>query len=391
MGSMDSRKGLIAVELVAVEDLGGVGGVVEVAAEDVPAGEDEVVELGDGGEVLDEGGAVVGALAEADGAHLGEGADGLGEAAADGFDAGDEGGGDGSHAGDHDAEFSCGRLDAGRVLAGGFGCGHVLVIALLWCDFPVRRRVQYRSRRRAGQMRGRSREGCRRGVSAAPCRRLRRRPGEGAPCVGAAWSCDAVCGQAARSRRPAVPANPSMPVPSRRRVEGSGTGGEGGGTGRDEVAAAEVRVHQAGVAGIGESVVEAVDLEACGVDGAGGGSALGGADAEVEAAVAVGGGVEEERELADAGGGGEVVLAEAVVGGGDADLVEVGERGVVEAGVVVGEVCERDGAGAIEGDHTGKGVAVYVGVLEAVDAGGDGRGVGCGGEAGGGEYGKKNK
>ena len=72
---------------------------------------------GEGDEVLDEGGAVVGALAEADGAHLGEGADGLGEAAADGFDAGDEGGGDGSHAGDHDAEFSCGRLDAGRLLA----------------------------------------------------------------------------------------------------------------------------------------------------------------------------------------------------------------------------------------------------------------------------------
>ena len=59
-------------ELVAVENLGGLGGVVEIAAEDVPAGEDEVVELGDGNEVLDEGSAVVGALAEADGAHLRE-------------------------------------------------------------------------------------------------------------------------------------------------------------------------------------------------------------------------------------------------------------------------------------------------------------------------------
>ena len=75
------------------------GGVVEVVGEDVPAGEDDVVERGERDEVLDEGGAVVGALAEADGAHLGDGADGLGEAVADCFYAGDEGGGDGSHAG----------------------------------------------------------------------------------------------------------------------------------------------------------------------------------------------------------------------------------------------------------------------------------------------------
>ncbi len=90
-------------ELVAVEDLGGLGGVVEIATEDVPAGEDDVVEVGDGGEVLDERAAVFGALAEADVAHLSERADGLGEAAANGFYAGDECGGDSSHAGNHDA------------------------------------------------------------------------------------------------------------------------------------------------------------------------------------------------------------------------------------------------------------------------------------------------
>jgi hypothetical protein len=90
-------------ELVAVEDLGGLGGVVEIAAEDVPAGEDEVVELGDGDEVLNERSAVIGALAEADGAHLRGGTDGFGEAAADSFYACNECGGDGSHAGDHDA------------------------------------------------------------------------------------------------------------------------------------------------------------------------------------------------------------------------------------------------------------------------------------------------
>ena len=97
------EEGTDLFKLVAVEDLRGLGGVVEIAAEDVPAGEDDVVEVGDGGEVFDEGAAVVGALAEANGAHLGERADGLGEAAADGFYAGDEGGGDGSHAGNHDA------------------------------------------------------------------------------------------------------------------------------------------------------------------------------------------------------------------------------------------------------------------------------------------------
>ena len=107
MGSMDSRKGRIDSSWSRSRTCGGLGGVVEVAAEDVPAGEDEVVELGDGGEVFDEGRVVVGALAEADGAHLGDGADGLGEAAADGFYAGDEGGCDGSHSWDHDAEFSC--------------------------------------------------------------------------------------------------------------------------------------------------------------------------------------------------------------------------------------------------------------------------------------------
>ena len=90
-------------ELVAVEDLGGLSGVVEVAAEDVPAGKDEIVERGDGNELFDKGAAGVGALAETDGAHLRGGADGFGEAAADSFDAGDKCSGNGSHAGNHDA------------------------------------------------------------------------------------------------------------------------------------------------------------------------------------------------------------------------------------------------------------------------------------------------
>jgi hypothetical protein len=118
------EEGAHLLKLVAVEDACGLGGVVEVAAEDVPSGEDEVIERGDGNEVLDEGAALVGALAEADGTHLGDGADGLGEAVADGFYAGDEGGCYGSHAWDHDAKFSCCGLDAGRFLRGGAGCRH---------------------------------------------------------------------------------------------------------------------------------------------------------------------------------------------------------------------------------------------------------------------------
>ena len=97
------EEGPHALQLVAIKHSGGLGGVVEVAAEDVPAGEDEVVERSDGREVLDERGAVVGALAEADGAHLGHGADGLGEASANSFDAGDERGCDSAHSRDHDA------------------------------------------------------------------------------------------------------------------------------------------------------------------------------------------------------------------------------------------------------------------------------------------------
>ncbi len=90
-------------KLVAVEDLGGLGGVVEIATEDVPASEDDVVEVGNGGEVLDKRTATVGPLSEADVTHLRDGPDWLGEATSNCFYAGDEGGGDGSHAGDHDA------------------------------------------------------------------------------------------------------------------------------------------------------------------------------------------------------------------------------------------------------------------------------------------------
>ena len=84
---------------------------VHVVFENVPAGEDQVVESGERDEFLDLGRAAVGALAQAHGAHLGERSDRLGEPFADGFDAGDERGRHRAHARDHDAEFALGRLD----------------------------------------------------------------------------------------------------------------------------------------------------------------------------------------------------------------------------------------------------------------------------------------
>ncbi len=121
------EKGLDLGELVAIEHLRVAGGVVKVAAENIPAGEDQVVELCEGNEVLDQRRAALGALAEPDGAHLRGGADRFREASANGFDAGDQGGGDGSHAWDHDAKFSGCWFDLCRFLTGGFGNRH------LWC------------------------------------------------------------------------------------------------------------------------------------------------------------------------------------------------------------------------------------------------------------------
>ena len=79
---------------------------VHVVFEDVPAGEDQVVELRQRNKVLDLGRAAVGALAQADGAHLRQRADGAGNPLANGFHAGDERGGHRAHAGDHDAQLA---------------------------------------------------------------------------------------------------------------------------------------------------------------------------------------------------------------------------------------------------------------------------------------------
>ena len=92
--------------LVAVEDAAAQRRLVGVVGEGVPGAEDDVVEVGERHEVLDQGRAVVGALAEADGAHLGERADRPGAAAPRVLDARDEGRGDGAEADEQDAQPS---------------------------------------------------------------------------------------------------------------------------------------------------------------------------------------------------------------------------------------------------------------------------------------------
>jgi hypothetical protein len=123
------EEGADLFKLVAVKNLGGLRRVIKVTAEDVPAGEDNVVEIGDRGEIFDERATAGGTFAEANMAHLRYGTDWLGEAAANCFYAGDEGGGDSSHTGNHDAEFSSCRLDGCRGLRSGcwlsgWGCRH---------------------------------------------------------------------------------------------------------------------------------------------------------------------------------------------------------------------------------------------------------------------------
>src|SRR5690349_4632987 len=63
----------------------------------VPASENEVVDIGQRYEVLDHGNTLVGALPEADGAHLGQRPKGFGPLRPDGFDTGDKRRGNSAH------------------------------------------------------------------------------------------------------------------------------------------------------------------------------------------------------------------------------------------------------------------------------------------------------
>ncbi len=93
----------------AVEHTGLAGRRVHVVFEDVPTGEDQVIEPGEWNEVFDLRRAAFGAFAQADGAHLRQRPDGAGDSFAYRFHAGHEGCGNGTHAGDHDPQLSFGR------------------------------------------------------------------------------------------------------------------------------------------------------------------------------------------------------------------------------------------------------------------------------------------
>ena len=105
--------GLQLLQRLLVQHLGVRGGLVDVVLEDVPAGKDQVVQIGQRHKVLDQRRFVVGALAQADGAHLRQRSDRLGQSAADGLDSGDHRGGDGAQADHHHSQFARG----GRNLA----------------------------------------------------------------------------------------------------------------------------------------------------------------------------------------------------------------------------------------------------------------------------------
>ena len=80
------RHMLVLVEHAAVQ-----AGAVRVVRHRVPGSKHQVVKAGQRDELVDQGGAVLGALAESDGGHLGERAVRLGDAPTDQLDAGDEG------------------------------------------------------------------------------------------------------------------------------------------------------------------------------------------------------------------------------------------------------------------------------------------------------------
>ena len=97
------EEGANGLQLVAIENVRCSGRLEHVFGENVPAREAEIIELGQGDEVLDQRAIAVGALAQANGCHLGKGADRLGDSLADGFHAGHQGGRNRPHSGDHDS------------------------------------------------------------------------------------------------------------------------------------------------------------------------------------------------------------------------------------------------------------------------------------------------
>ncbi len=103
-------------EVLWIEDAGVGGGLISVVAENVPAAENDIFELGKGNEFLDQRRTAFGSLAQADGAELRERADGLRLASPDEFDSSHERGADGAHARCEDSELPLGRRNLARFI-----------------------------------------------------------------------------------------------------------------------------------------------------------------------------------------------------------------------------------------------------------------------------------
>ena len=120
-------------ELVPLKHLGVGGGLVDVIVEDVPAGKDDIVQVGQRHEVLDQRRVSLGALAQPNRSHLRERADRLGQSLADRLNSGDQCSGDGAQADDHNSQFALSGLNLRCVSAGKaalVGCWHCYVSVL---------------------------------------------------------------------------------------------------------------------------------------------------------------------------------------------------------------------------------------------------------------------
>src|SRR5208337_3232091 len=102
---------LYFVEQVALQHAGFAGSSVHVVLENIPASENEIIEPGEGDELLDFGSPAVGALPQTDSSHLRKRANGVGDALGHRFHARHKSRIHRAHAVDHHAQLALGRLD----------------------------------------------------------------------------------------------------------------------------------------------------------------------------------------------------------------------------------------------------------------------------------------
>src|SRR5579862_1994414 len=108
------KKFFDGIEVGLLQNAGLAGGLVTIVVEEVPAAEDQIIQLRQGHEVLDAGRARLRAFAQANGAHLGKRADGARQLAANGFNPGNKSGCHGPHAWNQNAQLPLGLGDLNR-------------------------------------------------------------------------------------------------------------------------------------------------------------------------------------------------------------------------------------------------------------------------------------